>query len=63
MVARLALEYGVVVIPGSACGAKGHVRISYANLVPEKCQIAADKLNKGLREIVSEYRSNKNGDR
>ena len=49
--ARLALEYGVVVIPGSACGAKGHVRISYANLVPEKCQIAADKLNKGLREI------------
>ena len=55
MVARLALEYGVVVIPGSACGAKGHLRISYANLVPEKCQVAAEKLNMGLREIVSEY--------
>lgn len=28
----LAKKHGVCVIPGSACGAPGHIRVAYANL-------------------------------
>jgi hypothetical protein len=32
LVERLAREFGVCVIPGSACGAPGCIRVCYANL-------------------------------
>jgi len=35
-VAWLATQHGVCVIPGTACGAPGHIRVAYANLAVEK---------------------------
>ena len=52
VVEELALKHGIVVIPGTACGASGHIRISYANLVHEKCKVAAEKLKVGLTEVL-----------
>jgi len=54
VVRRLALDFGVVLIPGSACGASGHVRVSYANLEPKKCKIAAEKLRVGLKAVIKQ---------
>jgi len=48
----LARKHGVVVIPGSACGCPGHVRISFGGLVEKDCRVAADRLRKGLDELV-----------
>jgi len=44
-------RHKVCVIPGSACGAPGTVRVCYANLVPERCREAAARLQAGLREL------------
>jgi len=44
-------KHKVCVIPGSACGAPGSIRVSYANLVPEKCKEAAARLRAGLEEL------------
>lgn len=44
--------HGVCVIPGSACGAPGHIRVAYANLPREMCLEAAARLHKGLRELA-----------
>ena len=52
IVKTLALVHKVVIIPGTACGAPGHVRVSYANLVPEKCVDAAERLRSGLQQIL-----------
>ena len=52
IVKTLALVHKVVIIPGTACGAPGHVRVSYANLVPEKCVEAAERLRNGLQQIL-----------
>ncbi|CAK0907943.1 unnamed protein product [Prorocentrum cordatum] len=49
--ADLELAIQVCVIPGSACGAPGTVRVCYANLVPERCREAAARLQAGLREL------------
>ncbi|CAI5499295.1 unnamed protein product [Closterium sp. Naga37s-1] len=48
----LVSEHGVVVIPGSASGAPGHIRVSFANLPAEKDKVAAGRLKKGLQELV-----------
>ncbi|CAI5979818.1 unnamed protein product [Closterium sp. NIES-65] len=48
----LVSEHGVVVIPGSASGAPGHIRVSFANLPAEKYKVAAGRLKKGLQELV-----------
>ncbi|GJP38322.1 hypothetical protein CLOM_g22775 [Closterium sp. NIES-68] len=48
----LVSEHGVVVIPGSASGAPGHIRVSFANLPAEKYRVAAGRLKKGLEELV-----------
>ncbi|XP_052176162.1 aromatic aminotransferase ISS1 isoform X2 [Diospyros lotus] len=48
----LATKHGVVVIPGSACGCPGHLRISFGGLVEGDCQVAAGRLKKGLEELV-----------
>ena len=48
----LAREHGVCVIPGAACGAPGSIRVCFANLPPEQCAEAAQRLEKGLQELV-----------
>jgi katanin p60 ATPase-containing subunit A1 len=45
-------KHKVCVIPGSACGARGNVRVCYANLVPERCKEAAGRLRAGLKELA-----------
>uniref|UniRef100_A0A2P2IXP7 Aspartate aminotransferase n=1 Tax=Rhizophora mucronata TaxID=61149 RepID=A0A2P2IXP7_RHIMU len=49
----LAMKHGVVVIPGGPCGCPGHLRISFGGLVEDECRAAADRLQKGLEELVS----------
>jgi hypothetical protein len=48
----LVRRHGVCVIPGSACGAPGHIRVAFANLDPERCAAAAARLKQGLEELV-----------
>lgn len=48
----LVKKHGVSVIPGSASGGTGFIRISCGGLTQEKCRIAAARLNKGLHELV-----------
>lgn len=50
----LAQRHGVVVIPGGACGCPGHLRISFGGLVEDDCKAAADRLRKGLEELVKD---------
>ena len=45
---QLVADFGVAVIPGSFCGAPGWIRVCYANLPPEKCIKAAQRLQQGL---------------
>jgi len=46
-------EHGVCLIPGSACGMPGHVRVCYANLPLEKTREAAKRLRAGLEALSS----------
>lgn len=48
----LALKHGVVVIPGSACGTPGNLRISFGGLKEHETRLAAARLKKGLEELV-----------
>jgi len=48
----LADKHKICVIPGSACGAQGSLRISYANSPIERCKEAASRLRAGLAEIA-----------
>ena len=41
-VRTLAEEHGVALIPGSACGAPGHIRVCYANLPLEQTREASN---------------------
>ena len=45
-------EHGVCLIPGSACGLPGHVRVCYANLPLERSREAAKRLRNGLTELA-----------
>ncbi|GAB2216361.1 hypothetical protein Droror1_Dr00024133 [Drosera rotundifolia] len=49
----LAQRHKVVIIPGSACGCPGHVRISFGGLPKAETTAAAERLRKGLEELVS----------
>ncbi|KAJ8773469.1 hypothetical protein K2173_004299 [Erythroxylum novogranatense] len=48
----LAARHGVVVIPGGPCGRPGHMRISFGGLVEDDCRAAAERLRRGLEELV-----------
>jgi len=48
----LVKKHGVSVIPGSASGGRGFIRISYGGLTEDRCRMAAGRLNKGLQELV-----------
>lgn len=52
VVAWLIREHGVCVIPGSACGAPGYIRVAYANLTLEQCREAAARLKAGLQQLL-----------
>ncbi|KDP37172.1 hypothetical protein JCGZ_06228 [Jatropha curcas] len=49
----LATRHGVVVIPGDACGCPGHLRISFGGLIEADCKAAAERLKKGLEELLN----------
>lgn len=49
----LVKKHKVCVIPGSACGQPGCIRVAFANLPSDKCCVAADALRKGLEELIS----------
>ncbi|XP_057969825.1 aromatic aminotransferase ISS1 isoform X4 [Malania oleifera] len=48
----LARRHGVVVIPGSASGGPGYIRISFGGLKEDDCRAAAERLRRGLGELV-----------
>uniref|UniRef100_A0A7C8ZG61 Aminotransferase class I/classII large domain-containing protein n=1 Tax=Opuntia streptacantha TaxID=393608 RepID=A0A7C8ZG61_OPUST len=48
----LARRHRVVVIPGSACGCPGHLRISFGGLPEAQTAVAAERLMKGLEELL-----------
>ncbi len=48
----LVKEHKVCVVPGSACGCPGYVRVAFANLNESKCKQAAAQLKKGLQQLV-----------
>lgn len=50
----LAKNHGVMVIPGSASGGPGHIRVSFGGLPEDRCRFAAARLRKGLEQLVSE---------
>ncbi|KAF3964240.1 hypothetical protein ACB098_05G057700 [Castanea mollissima] len=48
----LARRHEVLVIPGSSCGCPGNLRISFGGLIESECQAAAERLRRGLEELV-----------
>mmetsp|Transcript_39875 Transcript_39875/g.55411 ORF Transcript_39875/g.55411 Transcript_39875/m.55411 type:complete len:437 (-) Transcript_39875:114-1424(-) len=50
----LVRKHGVCVIPGSACGVPGYIRIAFANLHKDKCILAAERLKRGLHQLVTD---------
>ena len=53
MVEWLVRRHRVCLLPGSACGAPGHVRAAFANLRPALCAEAAGRLKAGRRELAA----------
>lgn len=49
----LVKKHKICVIPGSACGYPGYIRVAFANLLPRDCKVAAGRLRSGLEELVS----------
>jgi aspartate/methionine/tyrosine aminotransferase len=45
-------KHHVSVIPGSASGGQGYIRVSYGGLDEAKCRIASTRLKKGLQDLV-----------
>jgi aspartate/methionine/tyrosine aminotransferase len=50
----LVRDYGIAIIPGSFCGFPGWIRICYANLLPEKTKMAAERLRKGIEDLTGQ---------
>ncbi|KAM7475945.1 hypothetical protein LguiB_023188 [Lonicera macranthoides] len=48
----LARKHGVIVIPGSACGCEGYVRVSFGGLLEDDCRIASERLRRGFEELI-----------
>lgn len=48
----LVRKHRVIVIPGSASGGPGYIRISFGGLQETDCEAAAGRLRKGLEELV-----------
>ncbi|PAN32548.1 hypothetical protein PAHAL_5G495800 [Panicum hallii] len=50
----LANKHGVAVIPGSASGGPGYIRVSFGGLKEEDTRLAAERLRRGLQELVAD---------
>lgn len=50
----LVKEHKVCVVPGSACGCPGYVRVAFANLDERNCKQAAAQLRRGLQQLVDQ---------
>jgi aspartate/methionine/tyrosine aminotransferase len=50
----LVRDYGIAIIPGSFCGFPGWIRVCYANLLPEKTKVAAERLRKGIEDLTGQ---------
>ncbi|KAG6466272.1 hypothetical protein ZIOFF_075943 [Zingiber officinale] len=50
----LVKKHHVVVIPGSASGGPGYLRVSFGGLKEADCEIAAYRLKKGLEELMKD---------
>jgi len=50
---RLVRDHGIAVIPGSFCGFPGWIRVCYANLPPERTEMAAERLRKGIAALTT----------
>lgn len=48
----LARRHCVIVIPGSACGCPGHLRVAFGGLPEDQTAVAAERLRKGLEELL-----------
>ena len=48
----LVKKHKICVIPGTACGTPGHIRVAFANLDERDCEVAASRLASGLQELV-----------
>eukprot|EP00747_Dinoflagellata_sp_TGD_P222208 gnl/TRDRNA2_/TRDRNA2_93939_c0_seq2.p1 gnl/TRDRNA2_/TRDRNA2_93939_c0~~gnl/TRDRNA2_/TRDRNA2_93939_c0_seq2.p1 ORF type:complete len:122 (-),score=20.64 gnl/TRDRNA2_/TRDRNA2_93939_c0_seq2:38-403(-) len=46
-------KHRLCLIPGSACGKPGYVRVCYANLAIESCREAVARLQAGLSELAA----------
>lgn len=52
VVCWLAKRHGVVLLPGSACGLAGCVRVTYGAIREAECEVAAKRLRAGLEELM-----------
>ncbi|GMH14272.1 hypothetical protein Nepgr_016113 [Nepenthes gracilis] len=50
----LARRHKVVIVPGSASGCPGYLRISFGGLPKAETAVAAERLRKGLEELLAE---------
>lgn len=50
----LAHRHGVVLIPGASSGCPGFLRISFGGLKEDDCKAAAERLKRGLEELVTD---------
>ena len=48
----LTKEHGVAVIPGSACGMPGFIRVCYGNLAADACEAACARLEEACAELA-----------
>lgn len=48
----LAQKHGIVVIPGSGCGAPGYIRVAFGKPRPGEFEGAAERLHAGLKELT-----------
>ncbi|KAK3003970.1 hypothetical protein RJ639_019566 [Escallonia herrerae] len=54
VVCWFAQKHGVMLLPGSACGVPGCIRITYGMLRETECEVAAKRLRSGLEELIRE---------
>lgn len=50
----LAKKHGVLLLPGSASGGPGCVRVTYGGINEDQCRVAAVRLKQGLEELMNE---------
>uniref|UniRef100_A0A7S0DSD0 Aminotransferase class I/classII large domain-containing protein n=1 Tax=Amorphochlora amoebiformis TaxID=1561963 RepID=A0A7S0DSD0_9EUKA len=53
----LASKHGVLVIPGTSCGAPGYFRVSYANMIPKHMEVASKRLRSAVQDLLTRDRS------